>query len=135
MGWNTFGFLNYDFCLFFSDWVGCKEKKNPNRTEASGGRSFIVNSGLTITEKLLEWQWGCAKACLFCVWVSFSKLSEPMRKFSLADPPNLSTLFPQPASKARIGLKAKGTVVYPSLSNFNVHMNNRDSKWSVILHF
>lgn len=60
-----------------------------------------------------------------CVWVSTSfKRSEPMGKFSLADPPNLSTLFSHSASKASTGLKAKGTVVYPSLSNFNVHMNN-----------
>lgn len=27
MGWSTFDFLNYDFCLLFSDWVGYKEKK------------------------------------------------------------------------------------------------------------
>ena len=47
-----------------------------------------------------------------------------MRKFSLAGPSNLSILFCHSASKAGIGLMAKGTVVYQFLSNFNVHMNN-----------
>lgn len=108
------------FSLFWLNWLQGKK----NRTEASGDRSFIVKSCLTVTEKLLEWRQGCAKATLFLCVSAFFKCSEPMRKFSLADPPNLNTVFFYSASKTRIGLKAKGTVVYPSLSNFNVYMNN-----------